>query len=69
MLFRSKRLRQENLASRIVVQVHDELLVETKLDEVEKVKEILKEEMSKAATMKVKLEIGIEQGKDWLEAH
>lgn len=64
-----KRLRQENLASRIVVQVHDELLVETKLDEVEKVKEILKEEMSKAATMKVKLEIGIEQGKDWLESH
>lgn len=63
------KLKERKLESRIVLQVHDELLVETKKDEVDIVKEILVAEMSSAAKLLVKLEIGIAEGSNWLEAH
>ncbi len=69
MIHVSRRLEQEHLKARIVLQVHDELLLETPKDEVEIVKKILLEEMSHAAQLKVPLEIGIEVGNNWLEAH
>ncbi len=55
--------------SRIVLQVHDELLLEVYENEFEAVKAIVSESMSNAAKLKVKLEIGVESGKNWLEAH
>ncbi|MCD8119834.1 MAG: DNA polymerase I [Lachnospiraceae bacterium] len=64
-----KRLLQEGLKSRIVLQVHDELLVETDAAETERVKAILSEEMQGAADLKVPLAVGMEQGKNWFEAH
>lgn len=64
-----KRLMEGNFKSRIVLQVHDELLLEVHENEFEAVKNIVSESMSKAADLKVKLEIGIESGKNWLEAH
>ena len=62
-----RRLRNEGLKSRIILQVHDELLVETVKEEESAVKKILKEEMSGAADMKVALEVSISTGKSWYE--
>ena len=64
-----RKLREGNFKSRIVLQVHDELLLEVHEDEFEAVKTIVSESMSNAASLKVKLEIGVESGKNWLEAH
>lgn len=64
-----RRLKEENMASRILLQVHDEILIEARNDEVERVKSIVKESMMNAASLKVVLEVGIEEGKNWLEAH
>lgn len=69
MLHVSRRLEKEHLNAKIVLQVHDELLLETPEDEVEQVKQILIEEMSQAADLQVPLEIGVNVGKNWLEAH
>ena len=63
------RLRAEGLKSRLVLQVHDELLVEAASDEVETVQQILREEMEGAADLKVKLEIDMHVGDSWFEAH
>ena len=63
------RLEREGLKSRIVLQVHDELLVETLISEKEKVKKILVEEMQNAAELKVPLIAEVEEGADWFEAH
>ena len=62
------RLESMNLRSRLILQVHDELLIETHKDEVEVVCTILKEEMENAARLSVPLEIDIHTGKNWYEA-
>lgn len=64
----SRRLREENLFSRLILQIHDELLVETKEEEIEEVYKILKEEMMGAANLSVPLLVDIEKGKTWYEA-
>lgn len=64
----SRRLRTEGLESRLVLQVHDELLVETKKAEVEQVKKILREEMMGAADLAVPLEIDMHTGESWYDA-
>lgn len=61
-----RRLR--SMKSRILLQVHDELLIETAPEELEAVKEILQEEMAGAANLSVKLEIDVHDGKNWYEA-
>ena len=65
----AKRLEEENLKSRIVLQVHDELLVETYIEEKEEVRHILLEEMPKAADLSVPLVVTVEEGNNWFEAH
>ena len=62
-------LEKAKLESRIVLQVHDEILIECKIGEEEKVKKILKEQMTDAFDFKVKLDIEIKEGKNWDEAH
>ena len=62
------RLKEEGLESRLILQVHDELLVEAKLSEADRVEEILREEMQQAASMRVPLEIDLHRGKNWYEA-
>ena len=62
-------LKDNNLKSKLILQIHDELLVETYEDEVDKVKEILKENMLGAAKLLVSLEIDMNEGKNWFEAH
>lgn len=62
------RLKSGNMKSRLVLQVHDELLVEAWESEAEEVKKILKEEMEQAASLAVPLEIDMHTGKSWYEA-
>ena len=62
-----QRLRKEKLRSRLVLQVHDELLIETWTDELEKVQKVLEEEMKNAAHLKVELEIDMKTGHSWFE--
>lgn len=62
-------LRKRNLASRIVLQVHDELLIETKIGEEQEVKEIIMDKMKHAMDLKVPMEIGFGIGGNWLDAH
>ena len=63
------RLLKENLKSKLILQVHDELLIETAEDEKDHVIELLEEEMHKAADLKVSMEVGTECGYDWYDAH
>ena len=64
-----KRLREEGFLSRLILQVHDELLIETAVAEIEKVREILSAEMRQAAKMAVELEIDLSTGDNWYDAH
>ncbi|MGN0357549.1 MAG: DNA polymerase I [Blautia sp.] len=63
-----KALQEQNLKSRLILQVHDELLIETAEDELEQVKRILEKEMKHAADLAVSLEIDMHTGKNWYEA-
>ena len=62
------RLQEEGLKSRLILQVHDELLVEARLEEAGRVEQILTEEMQQAAELKVPLEIDMHRGNNWYEA-
>lgn len=63
-----RRLKEEKLSSRLILQVHDELLIETKKEETQQVKRILEEEMKGAAELAVSLEIDLHTGENWYEA-
>ncbi|MGI5932457.1 MAG: DNA polymerase I [Eubacterium sp.] len=63
------RLEREGLQSKLILQVHDELLIEAEQTEVDAVKKILEEEMCHAADLSVALEIDMKTGKNWYEAH
>ena len=63
-----RRLAKENLKSRLILQIHDELLIETAPGEEEEVARILTEEMKAAASLSVTLETDLHTGTDWYEA-
>ena len=63
-----RELKAKNLKSNLILQVHDELLIETAVDEVEEVKEILERNMKAAADLKVSLEVDLHTGENWYEA-
>ena len=63
-----ERLEVLHLKSRLILQVHDELLIEAKAEEIENVTKILREEMENAARLSVPLEVDIHTGKNWYEA-
>ena len=62
------RMKKEGLRSRLILQVHDELLIETYAPEEETVRRILTEEMQNAAKLSVALEIDLHTGMTWYEA-
>lgn len=64
----NKRLKDNNMRSRLILQVHDELLVEAHNEEVEEVKKIMVEEMQGAASLDVPLETEVNMGYNWYEA-
>ena len=65
----SKRLRKEGLTGRLILQVHDELIVECPEEETERVKSILREEMEGAVRYSVPLTCETKAGTNWAEAH
>lgn len=63
------KLKKLGLKSKLILQVHDELLIETAKDEVDIVKSILDEQMKNAARLSVALVVDTNEGSNWLEAH
>ncbi len=63
-----ERLHREGLHSRLILQVHDELLIETLKEEEARVRVILAEEMQRAADLAVTLEVDMNTGTDWYES-
>lgn len=68
MLRVNRRLKREGLRSRLLLQVHDELLVEAPREEQQEAERILSEEMQRAAELSVQLEIDMHSGNNWYEA-
>ncbi len=64
-----KKLTSENWQSKMLLQVHDELVFDVHNSEIEKIKPMIKHEMENAFIMAVPLEVELGLGKDWLEAH
>ncbi len=64
-----KAMTLKGLSSRLILQIHDELLCEVTLDEAETVKQLVKEEMEKVIELKVPLTVSIGIGHSWAEAH
>ena len=60
---------KEGFASRLILQVHDELLIETKESEKDAVIALLEEEMHQVASLSVPLEVGTAWGGNWYDAH
>ena len=69
MIKAAKMLKEAGLKSKIILQVHDELVLEAPIEEKEEASRILSEAMKGAADLAVSLEIGLETGNNWLEAH
>ena len=63
-----RRIREEGLHAKLVLQVHDELIVEAREDEAERAAVIVSEEMEHAAQLRVKLVADVHTGKNWYEA-
>lgn len=64
----NKALKEAGYKSRLVLQVHDELLIETKQEELESVKELLVAKMMEAAKLKVQLMVDVHSGDSWFDA-
>ncbi len=63
-----KALKDKGLRSKLILQVHDELLIETWKGEEELVREILEDNMKAAAELSVTLEVDLHTGENWYEA-
>ena len=63
-----KKLKEEKLQSKIILQVHDELLIETIPEEKSQVEGILKQEMENVIKLRVPLKVDIEEGKNLYDA-
>ena len=61
-------LKNRNLESKIVLQIHDELIIETVLEEKDEVRNLLKECMESSAKLSVPLNVDVEEGKNWYQA-
>ena len=65
----ARRFKSENIASKMIMQVHDEVVIDTLRSELDKVERIVKEAMESVANFSVKLIAEVNSGENWLEAH
>ncbi len=68
MIRTDKMLREAGLKSRLILQIHDELIIEAPIEEAEQAKEILKQAMLEAAELNVPLSVDVGMGKSWFDA-
>ena len=64
-----KRLKEEKLDSKMILQIHDELLFEVSHNEIEKLQKLVVEEMQNAIPLDVPIKVDYNYDKDWLGAH
>lgn len=64
----SNELKKQGLESKLILQIHDELLIEAKIEEVEAVKQLLEDKMKHAAKFAVELEVDVHTGENWYDA-
>ena len=64
-----KRMLEKNMQSKMILQVHDELVFDAHLDEVEELKILVEKEMREAISLNVPIVVDMNTGKNWLEAH
>ncbi len=64
-----RRMQDENIESKMLLQVHDELVFEVKPDEFDRLKSLVEQEMTEALPLSVTVEVEVNQGPNWLEAH
>jgi DNA polymerase-1 len=69
MINTDRRIRQEGLQSRMILQIHDELVFDTTPEEVERLEAIVKEEMENVIELTIPLTVECNHGHNWLEAH
>jgi DNA polymerase-1 len=69
MILVDARIRREQLQSRLIMQVHDELVFEVPEDELLKMEQLVEEEMGRAVEARVPLKVDISYGANWSEAH
>ena len=69
MIKTDRRIRQEGLQSKMILQIHDELVFDTTPDEVEKLEAIVREEMENVIELSIPLTVECNHGHNWLEAH
>jgi DNA polymerase-1 len=63
------RMKSEKLLSKMILQVHDELIFEVEMSELEKLKEMVLFEMSNAVKLDIPLKVDWGTGNNWFEAH
>ena len=63
-----RKLKEQNLKSKLILQVHDELIVESPIEEVEKASAILKESMEEAVKLDVELKVDLSIAQNWYDA-
>ena len=64
-----RRFREEGIRSKMIMQVHDEVVIDTLVEELDTVKRVVKEAMEGVATLRVPLTVEVNDGATWLEAH
>lgn len=64
-----RRFMQEGICSKMIMQVHDEVVIDTLNSELEAVKRIVKEAMESVATLSIPLTAEVNSGETWLAAH
>ena len=65
----ARRIQEEKMLSRMVLQIHDELVFDTVPEEVERLQKIVREEMENVIELSIPLTVECNYGKNWLEAH
>lgn len=63
----NKKLEEEKLNAKLILQIHDELLIECKIEEKEEVKKILKESMENAVKLSIPLEVEVSEASNWYD--